>query len=118
MAVDKEAISLSRIYTTDKVINIFNSEAKQTQRDIPKKDRRSVCVAGEIERWWVMPSRGEGMGYVPSGRVRWSCGVGLLELSSGWVVGDNRMPSLGEGKGKGYKAVRQVNSHGGSCKCT
>ena len=108
MAVDKEAISLSRVNIADKVINIVNSEAKQTQRNLPKKDRRSVCVAGEIERWRVMPSRVEGIGYVPSGRVRWSCGVGLLELSSGWVVGDNRMPSLGVGKGRVIKQSDRI----------
>ena len=96
---------------TDNVINKVNGEAKQTQYNVPKKDRRSFCVAGEIERWEAMlPSRVEGMAYMLSGRVRWSlaCGVGLLEVSSGWVVGDNRMPSLGVGKGRVIKQSDRI----------
>ena len=99
-----------RVYTAPSAIK--RSEAKRRQSDVPKRDRRRDCVAGEIGRWGA-PGSIEGSPCMPSSRVRWSLGrVGWPGCSRGWIVGDNRMPSWGKGT-RGYEAAMHRQTWGG-----
>ena len=100
-----------RVYIAPSAIK--QSKAKRRQSDVPKRHRRRDCVVGEIGRWGAPGSMTEGSPCMPSSRVRWSlCRVGLPGFSREWIVGDNRMPSLGKGT-RGYEAVMHRQTWGG-----